>query len=243
MKTIFLTDFNMDNPIIFIIVGVIIGFVFFQSFFFLFKAIKQGKKIGMKKEQIYGSIKRSAIFAIAPAIAIFVGVVTLTGILGNALPWLRLSVIGSITYETLASGAAMEKLEILQIATAEQYATVAFVMTLGIVPGLFLVPILCKPITVGMVNIKNKNSAWGEIFLSGLFVGMISAFLGFIFCDVTLGLAGWIPVFVMLISALTMVLIGAIIKVTKFKVLEEYAIPISMVVSMLCAIPITNWIM
>ena len=93
-----------------------------------------------------------------------------------------------------------------------------------------------------MGKVKEKNSEWGEIMLSSLFVGMISAFLGFIFCDVTSGLKGWIPVFVMLVSAATMILMGVIIKLTKLKVLEEYAIPISMVVSMMCAIPITNLI-
>ena len=46
----------------------------------------------------------------------------------------------------------------------------------------------------------------------------------------------------MLVSAATMILMGVIIKLTKLKVLEEYAIPISMVVSMMCAIPITNLI-
>lgn len=242
-ETLFLTNFNMDNPIIFVMVGLIILFVLGQSIFFLYKALKQAKKIGMDKKVIKNSIKNSAIFAIAPAIAIFIGVVTLTGLIGNALPWLRLSVIGSITYETLAASSAMEALGITTITTAEQYVTIAVVMTLGIIPGLFLVPILCKPITAGIVNMKNKNSEWGEVFLSSMFVGMISAFLGFIFCDVTKGLEGWIPVFVMLISALTMVLLGAIIKVTKLKFLEDYAIPISMVVSMLCAIPITGWIM
>ena len=78
--------------------------------------------------------------------------------------------------------------------------------------------------------------------MSSMFMGMISAFLGYIFCDVTKGLVGWIPVFVMLISAVMMLVMGAIIKVTKIKALEDYAIPISMIVSMVCAIPLTNWL-
>lgn len=238
----FLVEFSLNSPILFIIVGLIILFILGQSVFFLLKALKQAKKIGVDKKVINNSIRSSAIFSIAPAIAIFIGVVTLTGLIGNALPWLRLSVIGSITYETLAASSAMEALGITSVETAEQFITITLVMTLGIVPGLFLVPILTKPINASIGKVKEKNSEWGEIMLSSLFVGMISAFLGFIFCDVTTGLKGWIPVFIMLISAITMLLIGLIIKVTKLKVLEDYAIPISMVVSMLCAIPITNWI-
>ena len=181
----FLADFNLNSPILFIIVGLIILFILGQSVFFLFKALKQAKKIGIEKKVINNSIRSSAIFSIAPAIAIFIGVVTLTGLIGNALPWLRLSVIGSITYETLAASSAMEALGIASIQTAKEFITVTLVMTLGIVPGLFLVPILTKPIHASMGKVKEKNSEWGEIMLSSLFVGMISAFLGFIFCDVT----------------------------------------------------------
>ena len=194
----------------------------------------------MDNKTLINTIKSSAIFSIAPAIAIFIGVITLTGLVGNALPWLRLSVIGSLTYETTAAKTAMESLGISSVVTASDFVTVAIVMTCGIVPGLFLVPLLTKPINNGLVKIKKKNSAWGEIFMSSMFMGMISAFLGYIFCDVAVGISGWIPVFVMLISAVMMLIMGAIIKVTKIKVLEDYAIPISMIVSMVCAIPLTN---
>lgn len=238
----FLLDFNVNSPILFIIVGIIILLVLGQSIFFLIKALKEGKKLGMDKKVLNNTIKSSAIFSIAPAIAIFIGVITLTGLIGNALPWLRLSVIGSLTYETTAAKTAMESLGISSVVTAGEFVTIAIVMTVGIIPGLFLVPLLTKPINKGLVKIKAKNNAWGEIFMSSMFMGMISAFLGYIFCDVTKGIVGWIPVFVMLISAVMMLIMGAIIKVTKLKALEDYAIPISMVVSMICAIPLTNWL-
>lgn len=238
----YLMDFNVNSPILFIIVGIIILLVLGQSIFFLVKALKEGKRIGMDKKVLKNTIKSSAIFSVAPAIAIFIGVITLTGLIGNALPWLRLSVIGSLTYETTAAKTAMEALGISTVVSAGEFVTIAIVMTVGIVPGLFLVPLLTKPINNGLVKIKKKNSAWGEIFMSSMFMGMISAFLGYIFCDVTKGLVGWIPVFVMLISAAMMLVMGAIIKVTKLKVLEDYAIPISMIVAMVCAIPLTNWI-
>ncbi len=236
----FLLDFNVNSPILFIIVGIIILLVLGQSIFFLIKALKQGKKIGMDPKVLKNAIKSSAIFSVAPAIAIFIGVITLTGLIGNALPWLRLSVIGSLTYETTAAKTAMEALGIDTVVTAGEFVTIAIVMTVGIVPGLFLVPLLTKPINNGLVKIKSKDNEWGEIFISSMFVGMISAFLGFIFCDVTTGLAGWIPVVVMLVSSVTMLLVGLVIKLTKFKFLEDYAIPISMVVAMVCAIPLTN---
>ena len=43
----------------------------------------------------------SAVFTIAPAVAILLGVITLSKALGLPLPWLRLSVVGALTYDCL----------------------------------------------------------------------------------------------------------------------------------------------
>ena len=71
---------------------------------------------------------------------------------------------------------------------------------------------------------------------------MISAFLGLIFADIKSGLAGWIPVFVMVVSALIMSVLGILVKKFKIKWLEDFALPITMLVSMALSIPITNLI-
>ncbi len=233
--------FTMDKPVVVIIVAIIIAIVIAQSVFFLFKAIKQAKSMGIKKSVIRNTIQGSALFTIAPAIAILIGVVVLIGALGGyALPWLRLSVIGALTYELTSAASVMKALEVNIISNASQYITVALVMTIGIIIGLILVPFVCKPISNRIDQMKKRNTEWTDILVSAMFVGMISAFLGYIFSDVLSGAPGWIPVIIMAISALVMIIIGVIIKVTKWKVLENYAIPISMVISMLCALPITE---
>ncbi|MDD4213035.1 MAG: DUF5058 family protein [Bacilli bacterium] len=235
------TTFVMDKPIVVIIVALIILVVLAQSVFFLIKAIQSGKKMGIDSKIIRNTIQGSALFTIAPAISILIGVVVLIGALGGyALPWLRLSVIGSLTYELTSAEAVTEVLGITTITNGSEYVTVALVMTLGIVVGIVAVPFVCKPISGRIDKMKLKNTEWTELLVTAMFIGMISAFLGFIFSDVLSGLEGWIPVFVMLISAVTMIIMGLIIKITKLKVLENYAIPISMVVSMLCALPITH---
>ena len=66
------------------------------------------------------------------------------------------------------------------------------------------------------------------------------SFLGLIFCDISTGLSGWIKVFVMLVSAVCMALMGLLMKVTKWKWLNDYALPISMVLGMISAIPLTT---
>ena len=234
------TDFTMDKPIVVIIARLIVTIVVAQSIFFLIKAIQQAKKINMDKKIIRNTIVGAATFTIIPALSILIGVVILIGALGGfALPWLRLSVIGALTYELTSAAAVMETLGLSKIENGAQYVTVALVMTIGIAVGVVAVPFACKPISRKLDKMKHKNNEWIEILVSALFVGMISAFLGFVFSDVTVGLSGWIPVFVMLVSSTTMIIMGLIIKKTKLKVLENYAIPISMIVAMACALPIS----
>lgn len=243
-------EFNVNHPIIFLIVGIIIAVVLAQSVFFLVKALKRAKEIGMETKKLKRIIISAAIFTVAPAVAIVVSVIALSKDLGIALPWLRLSVVGSMSYETIAATNALSGmgLEFGKIANldAKQYVTIAFVMTISIMVGIWLVPLLCKKMKTGLINMKNKDAKWLDIFQSSMFIGMISAFVGFVFCDFS-GVfkgdtTGLIPVLVMAVSALTMLLAGALMKITKARWINDYALPISLIAGMASAIPITTWL-
>ena len=243
-------EFNVNHPIIFLIVGIIIAVVLSQSVFFLVKALKRAKEIGMETKKLKRIIISAAIFTVAPAVAIVVSVIALSKDLGIALPWLRLSVVGSMSYETIAATNALSGmgLEFGKIANldAKQYVTIAFVMTISIMVGIWLVPLLCKKMKTGLINMKNKDAKWLDIFQSSMFIGMISAFVGFVFCDFS-GVfkgdtTGLIPVLVMAVSALTMLLAGALMKITKARWINDYALPISLIAGMASAIPITAWL-
>ena len=239
-------EFNSNSTFMYVVVSIVIAFVLLQSVVFFIKAWKRGKELGMDTQALKKTVGASAVFTIAPAIAILLGVIALSNALGFPLPWLRLSVIGSLTYETTAAAAAANAVGSSlsqRITDPKIFATIAWVMTLGIIPGLVLVPLFGKKIEKGIANIKGKDSKWGQIFLSGLFLGMISAFLGLVFAKVHTGLVGWIPVFVMFASALLMMVCGLIRKVFNAKWIEDYALPISLLGGMALSIPITNLVM
>ena len=242
-------EFSVNNPILFLLVGIIIAVVLSQSVFFLVRAVKRAKAIGISTKTIRSTIFSSAVFTVAPAVAVLVGVVALSKSLGIALPWLRLSVIGSLSYETIASSNTLEALELdagATITDPSAYVTVLWVMTLGIAIGLILVPFVTKKIQSGMTKIGTKDKKWGEVFNNAMFLGMISAFLGYVFCDVTKAFSGdysgLIPVFVMLASAVVMAICGLLAVKCKIKWLTDYALPISLVSGMAVAVPVTFWL-
>lgn len=242
-------EFSVNHPILFILVAVLVLVVLAQSVYFLVRAYRRALQIGMKKSNLKKTIISSALFTIAPAISILVGVVALSKSLGLPLPWLRLSIIGSLSYETIAAGNTLNELDAemgKQISSASAFVTVAWVMTLGIIVGLFLTPLLAKKIQKGMKKIENMDKKWSEIFTNAMFLGMISAFLGYVFWDFGSVFSGktsaLIPVLVMAVSAVIMLVCGLCAKVFKAKWITDYALPISLVGGMAAAIPITNWL-
>ena len=236
-------NFDPNSGFMYAIVAIVVAFVIAQSVFFLVKSLRRARELNMDPKMLKKVITSSAIFTIAPAVAILLGVITLSKALGFPLPWLRLSVVGALTYELPAAEAAASAFGITlsnQITDPEIFAAIAWVMTIGIIPGLIEIPLMCKGIQRGVTKIKLKDKRWGDIFMSALFLGMISAFLGRIFADVTTGLTGWIPVFVMLSGAVIMLLCGLIRNKTGAKWIEDYALPISMLGAMALALPITG---
>lgn len=262
-------EFSVNHPILFVLVGIVIAAVLGQSVYFLLKSVKRAKVINMNPTLIKKTIITAAIFTIAPAIAIVITVISLSQSLGIALPWLRLSVVGSLSYEAIAAANAASGMGTTLAAlagnmSASQYLTISIVMTVSIMVGIWLVPAIAKKYQSGLMTFENKDKKWSDILQNSLFIGMISAFVGFVFCDVSrlwsesarfvdktnqyTGLketveytaaSGLIPVIVMAVSALSMCLCGILIKKLGWKWVNDYALPICMLIGMIVAIPVT----
>ena len=244
-------QFNVNTPVLFVLVGIIIAVVMVQSLYFLVKAWRRGKAIGMASEKLRRIAVTAAVFTIAPAVAIVISVITLAKDLGVALPWLRLSVVGSLSYETIAASNALSAMGLtfgqVRELSARQYITIAWVMTISVMVGIWLVPLIGKKLQNGMISMENRDKKWGEIFSNAMFIGMISAFVGYVFCDFASvfsgNTAGLIPPLVMAVSAVVMLLCGLAVKVfKKHGWIADYALPISLILGMASAIPITAWL-
>ena len=243
-------QFSTNSPILFLLVGAIIAAVLAQSVFFLVKALRRARALGMDMGRLKKTMTTAAVFTIAPAVAIVISVITLSKDLGLPLPWLRLSVVGSMSYETIAATNAESAMGLtfgrVAALTAEQYVTIALVMTISIMVGIWLVPLLCRKLQNGMISMEKRDRKWGDIFQNALFIGMIAAFLGYVFCDFSTvfrgDTSGLVPVCVMLVSALVMALAGLAVKTLKWHWIADYALPVSLVAGMAAAIPITAWL-
>ena len=78
-------EFHVNHPALYIMTGLLVAVVLAQSVFFLVKALRRSKAIGMDQTKIKKTIKTAAIFTIAPAVAIVISVMTLSKKLGRGV--------------------------------------------------------------------------------------------------------------------------------------------------------------
>jgi len=233
--------FSINHPLLFLLAGIAVLAVLAQSVVFLRKAYVRAVELGFSKDRLKKIIVSSALFSIAPAIAIGIGIITLSGTLGLPLPWLRLSVVGSIVYELSAAKTAASSLgaSLGASLTAQQFTTIAWTMTIGITTGVFLIPLFCKKYTNSLNNVGSKDKKWGEHFVNAIFFGLIATFVGVGLSGITEGIDGIVTALVLLISSLIMCVCGVLRNKLGWKWLNDYALPLCMVISMASAIPLT----
>ncbi len=154
-------DFKSSTAL-YLIAACVILFVLAQSVFFLVRAWKRGKELGIDSKKLKNSITSSALFTIPSALSVLATVIALAPALGLVVPWVRLSVLGNITYETVAATEAINAFGITTgiseaITDPEVFAGVAWVMTLGICFSLVILPFVAKPLHKKFLNAGKKK--------------------------------------------------------------------------------------
>ena len=95
----------MGSAYLYIIGAVIAVFVLAQSVFFLVRAVRRGREIGLSDKAMKDAAVSSATFSIVPSVPIVLAMIALAATIGAPFAWIRLSVIGSMSYETMAASA------------------------------------------------------------------------------------------------------------------------------------------
>ena len=234
--------FSVNDPFLYIVSGVVVLVVLAQSVFFLVKALRRAGQLNIARATVTKTVFSSALFTVAPAVSILIGIITLSKFLGLPFPWLRLSILGAVTYELPAATIAANAMGVgvtETITDPQTFAVIAWTMTLGIIAGIVIVLFGLKRIQRGMNNLAGRDTRWRDIVMDALFLGMISAFVGLLFADIRQGLHGFIPLAVAAVSAILMGVCGLLIRACRLKWLEQYALPLCMLGAMALSLPIT----
>ncbi len=212
---------RLNSPVIYLICGSIVLVVALACVVFAVRAYRAGKAIGMDVTKMKRTIVASATFAVLPSVGILLGVIALSGSLGTPWPWLRLSVIGALHYETQVAEAAAEAVGISGLSasqmTEKAFATIALLMSVCIVWGMVFSLFTCKRYTrrlsaapKGEGKKKSALAGFGDVAMTAMFIGLVSAYIGSYIGDFVSGeglfrFAGsWLPLAVALVGAAAM---------------------------------------
>lgn len=219
----------------------VVAFVTVQSVFFIVKSWKHAKELGIEKEKLKNTVVSSILFTIAPAISILATVIVLANALGIVLPWIRLTVIGNLAYETTAAQTAVEAMGGSLNASIEdyqQFGTIAWAMTIGSIAPLVILPFLCKKLQNKIGNAVNKNESTarlGDAISAAAFIGIIAAFIARAIAGTSsdgTGNAGFMSIAVLVVSMLAMTLLELLCKKLKLEKLRSFTMPLAMFIGM-----------
>lgn len=249
---------RLNSPILYLICGGIILFVAVICIVFAVRAYRAGKALGIDTTKMKRVVAASATFAVLPSVGILLGVIALSGSLGTPWPWLRLSVIGALHYETQVAEAASEAVGIGGLSAAgmtpEAFSTIALLMSFCIMWGMVLVIFHGKAYSKRLTAKKPAPTeeaggakkpglmAFGDRAMTAMFIGLVSAYIASYIGTIVSGngpftfTGNWLPLAVAAVSALAMAGFLWIKEAKKADWIDSFSVAGSMLLAMAAAI-------
>ena len=233
-----------NGNVVFLLCAVVIGFVLVQAVLFMRKAWVRGLELGMDTGRLKKIMLNSCVVSILPSLPILIILLLLMPALGSYFPWLRLSVIGSGTYENMAANATAIAFGLSGIAdsgfTLEVFVSAMWVMTIGIIWGPLYAAFGTKSIQKGIATVKSKHEKLFQAVFNSMFFALLCVFSGPYFASPfklgETGVVGLIPLLVVLVAMMFSGVLDALARKTSVKALAEFSFPISLVLGMASAI-------
>ncbi len=241
---------QLNSGTMYLICGTIVAFVAIISAVFMVRAWRAGKALGMDTARMKRAMTASATFSVLPSVGILLGVIALSGSLGIPWPWLRLSVIGALHYETQVAQAAAEQLG-LQLSgetmTAGAFSTIALLMSVCIMWGMILMTVFGKHYLKKLSGdrkpkAENAKPGFADAAMTAMFVGMVGAYIGsyvggFVSENGLFRFRGsWTPLAVAAVAALSMAGFTWLAEKKHMEWIEGFSIAGSMLLGMMTAV-------
>lgn len=218
---------------LYVVVALILLVVLGQTLLFMRKAWKRAIELGVKPELARKSIMVGFGVSIMPTVAVLVVLFTLIPLLGGPLAWYRLSVIGSATFETMASQWAVTGVGeefVIGGFSINAWVAAAWVCTIAGISNIIWMAFACKPCDLAF------NKMTGKVDMKWINILGICAIMG---------IMGYLAVTettnpqkrsIFLVSFVCSFLITQLIKhVPPLKKLKDWNLSISLIVGMFAA--------
>lgn len=224
-----------ESSLLYVLVIVSLLIIAAICVYYLLLCMRKAKEMGISKQKVNEIIESTAIFSIVPSIAIAIGLVTLVIVIGIPYAWFRLSVIGSVSYELMASNMALSALKLdLANADADAFGLIMWVMCVPITSTVLANIFVCKPMHLGTMRVGSGDKKWGALsqttFMTALLVVLI----------VPMIFGGLVGLLTFVTSALIAVVVSMLAKKTGAKWMNDFILAICLIGAMGMSIVYTN---
>jgi hypothetical protein len=231
-----------NSMVMFVLCSVVVVFVLLQAILFIRAAWKRGLELGIGDGTLKKAMTNAAVFSVVPTLPIIIMLTVLSVNLGKYFPWLRLSVVGSATYENMAADMVAKASGLAGIADSgfdlSIFTMAMWVMSVGIIWGIVFNIFFMKSLDKFSKKAKASNNRFVPIFSSALFIGMLALMSApYItnFKNLT-AIVSFISAAIAVLSCRRLALS------TKISAIEEFSLPISLIVGMAAAVIYTQMI-
>ena len=218
-----------NSPGMWVACSAVIIVVFVQVVWLTKISFKAGQGIGLSNQQMFTAFRAGFTTTLVPAIAILLGLALLIHKLGLPFPWMRLSVIGSVSYELIAAGIAAGELGLDGISGEFNemiFTTIVWTMSLGAILGLFVVAFFTPSINRLRNKVAGGDEGWMRVMTASAFFGAVSYMVA------QPVIKGGPPFVALLGGFIAMALIGVIATIGKQGWLKEWALALAIVLGM-----------
>lgn len=222
-----------NSNIMLFLCSITILIVLIQPIVFMITAWKRGKEIGLTSDEMKKVTKSSSIFSIIPTIPVIISYLMLVPALGKFFPWLRLSVVGSATYETMVANMAAESFGYKNIFTSsftpDVFIAIVAVVSTAILGGNIFNLLFLKKYDEKLKKVKSANSSMVPIMTTAMFLGMYGVFVAPHITNVKNPLS----ITTLFISGISALILNKLSE--KHKTLKEFSFSISLIIGMASA--------
>ena len=236
MYTIMVTMKELINsPLLLVLVVVGLAYITAFAVVYLLKARKRALEMGISAQEIKEVIKSSLIFSIVPSLSIIIGLVALAASLGTIWSWWRLSVIGSLSFESQISNSLAAALkyanttEMVNNASGREFGVIMILMSVGMLSGFLILLPMGKKLMTSVDNAK-KGNGWSQV-LSGCFMLTLLA----VYVPALL-ISDTIQALVMITGLIVAVVLGIFAKKPGMAWLNNFIMAGSMIIGMVSAL-------
>jgi len=225
-----------NSPLMFVLCLLVITVVVIQAVLFIRTAWKRGLELGLEKGLMKKAMTNAVIFSVIPSLPIIIMLMVLSVPLGEYFPWLRLSVVGSALYESMAADAVAKNYGLAGITdpgfNLSIFTVALWVMTIGIIWGIVFNIFFMKHLDRFSKKAKASNNTFVPVFSAALFLGMLSIMSA----PYVVNVANLTGIVSFVIASAASLGCNFVAKQTSIRAVSEFSLPISLLIGMAAAI-------